>query len=71
MPPQPHIGCRIPPDWMEELKEICKATGQSESEVLREALALYLKKSKAVTVRSRLDALEQRMSKLTALVTDM
>jgi hypothetical protein len=30
---------------------------------------LYLKKSKAVTVRARLDDLEQRLNKLALLVT--
>jgi hypothetical protein len=36
---------------------------------MKEAIALYLKKSKAVTVRSRLDDLEQRLNKLALLVT--
>jgi hypothetical protein len=36
---------------------------------MKEAIALYLKKSKAVTVTSRLDELEARVSKLTAIVT--
>ncbi|MBD2076421.1 hypothetical protein H6F86_21550 [Phormidium sp. FACHB-592] len=48
---------------------ICEATAQTPSEVMKEAIALYLKKSKAVTVRSRLDELELRVSKLAALVT--
>jgi hypothetical protein len=35
---------------------------------MKEAIGVYLKKSKAVTVRSRLDDLEQRLNKLTLLV---
>jgi hypothetical protein len=37
--------------------------------MVREAIALYLKKSKAVTVKRRLDDLEQRLNKLARLVT--
>lgn len=66
---QLHLGCRVPPEWYTQIQSICEATGQTSSEVMREAIALYLKKSKAVTVKSRLDDLEQRVSKLAALVT--
>ncbi|XGV99641.1 MAG: ribbon-helix-helix protein, CopG family [Leptolyngbya sp. BL-A-14] len=69
MSQQPMVGCRVPSAWHEEIIAITEATGQSSSEVVREAIALYLKKSKAVTVRSRLDDLEQRLNKLTLLVT--
>ena len=37
-------------------------------EVLREAIALYLKKAKAVSARSRLELLEEKVSRLTALL---
>ena len=63
-----HIAGKIPPDHHTALQLIQDATGQTQSEVLREAIALYLKKSKAVTVRSRLDALEEKVSKLTAMI---
>ena len=69
MSQQPTVGCRIPPAWHGEIIAICEATGQTPSEVMKEAIALYLKKSKAVTVTSRLDELEARVSKLTAIVT--
>ena len=69
MSQQPTVGCRIPPAWHEEIIAICEATGQTPSEVVREAIALYLKKSKAVTVRSRLSQLEQRLLQLTQLAT--
>ncbi|MBD2036927.1 hypothetical protein H6F76_18120 [Leptolyngbya sp. FACHB-321] len=60
MSQQPMVGCRIPPAWYGEIIAICEATGQTPSEVARGVIALYLKKSKAITVRSRLDDLEQR-----------
>ena len=63
-----HIAGKIPPGHYTALQDIQNATGQTQSEVLRETIALYLKKSKAVTVRSRLDALEEKVSKLAAMI---
>ena len=63
-----HIAGKIPPGNYTGLQDIQNATGQTQSEVLREAIALYLKKAKAVTVRSRLDALEEKLNRLSALV---
>ena len=63
-----HIAGKIPSDHYTALQLIQDATGQTQSEVLREAIALYLKKAKAVTVRSRLELLEERASKLAALI---
>lgn len=63
------VGCRVSEEWHTEILSICEATGQTSSEVLNEAIALYLKKSKAVTVRSRLEEIDQRLSKLALLVT--
>lgn len=68
MSQQPMVGCRVPPDWHEEIIAITEVTGQTSSDVVREAIALYLKRSKAVTVRSRLDELEQRLNKLALMV---
>lgn len=67
---QPNICCRIPSAWLSQVQDICDATGQTPSEVAREALALYLKRSKAVTVRSRLDELEAKIQKLAQLITN-
>ena len=61
-----HIAGKIPPNHYTFLQLIQNATGQTQSEVLREAIALYLKKAKAVTVRSRLDALEEKLNRLIA-----
>ena len=69
MPQNPHVGCRIPPEWHQQIVAISEATGQTPSQVFQEAIALYLKRSKAPTVRSRLDALEKKVRKLTLLLT--
>ena len=63
------VGCRVPSVWHEEIIAITEATGRTSSDMVREAIALYLKKSKAVTVKRRLDDLEQRLNKLARLVT--
>jgi len=43
---------KIPPDHYIALQQIQNATGQTQSQLLREAISLYLKKSKVVMVRS-------------------
>lgn len=63
-----HVAGKISPDHYTALQDIQNATGQTQSEVLREAIALYLKKAKAVTVRSRLELLEEKVTRLTALL---
>ena len=47
-----HIAGKIPPDNYTGLQDIQNATGQTQSEVLREAISLYLKKAKAVMLGS-------------------
>jgi predicted DNA-binding protein len=62
------IATRILPDWHQELNQIMNATGQTQSQVIEEAIGLYLKKSRRIQVASRLDALEKRVGKIAALV---
>jgi predicted transcriptional regulator len=61
------IATRIVPDWHQELNQIMIATGQSQSQVVEEAIGLYLKKSRRLKITSRLDALEQRVDKIAAI----
>ena len=63
-----HIAGKIPPDHYIALQQIQNATGQTQSRLLRKAISLYLKKSKVVMVRSRLDALEEKVNKLAVLI---
>jgi galactitol-specific phosphotransferase system IIB component len=69
MSQNPHVGCRIPPDWHQQIIAVCEVTGQTSSQVLQEAIALYLKRSKIPAVRSRLEALEEKVKKLDLLLT--
>jgi predicted DNA-binding protein len=63
-----HIAGKIPQPHYIALMDIQNATGQTQSEILREAIAVYLKKSKAPILKSRLDAIEEKISKLAALI---
>ena len=69
MSQNPHVGCRIPPEWHQQILTVCETTGQTPSQVLQEAIALYLKRSKISTIRSRLESLEEKVRKLAALLT--
>ncbi len=62
------VSTRILPDWHSELQEIIIATGQTQSEVMEEAIGLYLKKARRLKVASRLDALEKRVGTISALI---
>jgi hypothetical protein len=55
------IAARIPADWHKELQVLGDATGENPSEIVRGAIALYLKKSQKLKVASRLDALESSL----------
>jgi predicted transcriptional regulator len=63
------VSTRILPDWHSELQEIIITTGQTQSEVMEEAIGLYLKKARRLKVTSRLDAVEKRLNTIAALVT--
>ena len=56
-----HIAGNFPPDHYIALQAFQNSTGQTQSQFLRAAIALCLKKSKMVTERSRLNALEEKV----------
>jgi predicted DNA-binding protein len=62
------IATRILPDWHQELNQIMVDTGQTQSQVIEEAIGLYLKKARRLKVTSRLDAVEKRLNTIAALV---
>jgi predicted DNA-binding protein len=62
------VSTRILPDWHSELQEIITTTGQTQSEVMEEAIGLYLKKANRLKLASRLDALEKRVRTIAALI---
>jgi hypothetical protein len=59
------IAARIPPDWYKDIQVLGESTGQTQSEILKEAIALYLKKSPAKKTVSRLDAVEASLIEVT------
>lgn len=74
--PMASVGSRIPQDWEEEIKVIANSTGRKPSEILREAIAQYLGKANPEAIKNTLDGhslriadLEQKLSKLTKLLT--
>jgi hypothetical protein len=62
------ISGRIDPGWHKELTEAMQATGQSQSQILEEAIGAYLKKVTRLKVGSRLDAAEASIANLRELV---
>jgi metal-responsive CopG/Arc/MetJ family transcriptional regulator len=64
MPKDPMIGARIPQDYINELDAICEATGRSRSQVILEAIEVYLGKESDDTVESQLAALKQEVEAL-------
>ncbi|MEO0644819.1 MAG: ribbon-helix-helix protein, CopG family [Cyanobacteria bacterium J06650_10] len=67
---KPLIAGRIPTAWMAQIEEIQEETGQSQSEIVQAAIALYLSKTDPNSVMSmsrRLAKLERQYNKLVQL----
>ncbi len=64
MPKDPMVGARIPEDYINELDAICEATGRSRSQIILEAIEVYLGKESDDTVESQLAALKQEVEAL-------
>jgi metal-responsive CopG/Arc/MetJ family transcriptional regulator len=60
----PMVGARIPQDYINELDAICEATGRSRSQVILEAIEVYLGKESDDTVESELAALKREVEAL-------
>jgi predicted transcriptional regulator len=59
------IAARIPPDWYKDIQQLGEATGQTQSEIVKAALAIYLKRQPAKKVASRLDTVEASLREVT------
>jgi predicted DNA-binding protein len=70
--PQPLAHARIPQEWEAQLRAIATETGQTYSEVVRQAIGAYLGKTDVASVEAmskRVAALERQLKKLAQLVT--
>ncbi|MEO1353555.1 MAG: hypothetical protein AAFW84_33170 [Cyanobacteria bacterium J06635_15] len=68
---KPIAAARIPHSWDEQIREIATETGRTPSEVVKEAIGLYLEKTDTASVTSmnhRLNKLERQYQKLAQLI---
>ena len=62
-----HVAGRVPESYKTQLKQIAEATGKTESELVREAVAAYLGKTEPESVEKmnrRLAQLERQVKVL-------
>jgi Arc/MetJ-type ribon-helix-helix transcriptional regulator len=62
------IAVRIPHGWHSDLQSLVQTTGKSQSDLVKEALGLYLKRSAPAKKLARLDAVEESIASLRELV---
>ncbi len=62
------ISTQILPQWDHELTQVMETTGQTRSQVLEDAIAQYLKKTRRAKPITRIEALERRVEAIAALV---
>jgi RHH-type rel operon transcriptional repressor/antitoxin RelB len=58
------VGARVPKDWHEQIQQIAQATKRKEAEVLREAIAEYLGRIDADSVKDTIADLQDRVVRL-------
>jgi predicted DNA-binding protein len=61
MAENPMIGCRVSPEYLAEIDTICQSTGRTRSQVLMEAIEVYLGKTSSAGVNSELEVLKKRL----------
>lgn len=69
--PKSLVAGRVPESWAAELKQIGNDTGKNQSEMVAEAISMYLGKTDSTSVASmarRLNTLEKKLKRLAALV---
>jgi predicted transcriptional regulator len=64
MAESPLASARIPAEWMSQLDAIAAQTGKSRTDLVREAIAMYLGVVSPNEVHSDLKRLERRMEAL-------
>ncbi|HAZ46501.1 MAG TPA: hypothetical protein DDW76_01870 [Cyanobacteria bacterium UBA11369] len=61
MAESPTIGVRIPPEWLEEINELCKQTGKNKTQIILEALAQYLGKNTVTGINADLETIRNAL----------
>ncbi|AFZ15552.1 MAG TPA: ribbon-helix-helix protein, CopG family [Oculatellaceae cyanobacterium] len=61
MAESPLASARLPQEWMAQLDEIAQQTGKSRTDLVREAIAMYLGVIPPEGVRSDLEQLKNRV----------
>ena len=68
---KPIAAARIPHSWDEQIRAIAIETGRTPSDVVKEAIGLYLEKTdpaSVATMNHRLNKLENQYKKLAQLI---
>ena len=58
------VGVRLPSEYLKEIDEISETTGRSRSQIMVEAVELYLGKTPLDSVKSDLGAIRKRVELL-------
>lgn len=69
MAENPMIGCRVSPEYVAEIDAICQSTGRTRSQVLLEAIEVYLGKTSSIGVNSELEVLKKRLETIEKKLT--
>lgn len=64
MAESPMVGARVPDDWQQQISAIASSAGRKESQIVREAIAQYLGKTEANSVKGAIASLEDRVNNL-------
>ncbi len=62
MAESPMVGARIPQDWQQQIQAIATDSGRKEAEIVREASAQYLGRTKPVSVKAVITTLDDRVT---------
>ena len=64
MAESPMVGARIKAHWQEQIREIAAATGQTEAQIIRSAIAQYLNQNDPSAVKGAITDLQERVINL-------
>ena len=62
MAESPMVGARVPQDWQQQISALALAAGRKEAEIVRDAIAQYLGKTDATSVKGVIADLQERVT---------